>query len=57
LYQVNGALGHVDSNFSIGRTFKAAKVTHLFHGISTKLFNFAAYAALYSFLLAGEDKQ
>lgn len=54
LYQVNGALGHTDRNFSIKTTFHSVRGLELFKGLSTRFTNFALYGIFYSVWLSGD---
>ena len=54
LYQVNGALGHTDRNFSIRTTFGSTRGLELFKGLSTRLTNFALYGVVYSVWFSGD---
>lgn len=53
LFQINGAIGHTDYNFSILRTGQFNSLPSLFRGLNTKLSNMAVYSLLYCWVLGG----
>jgi hypothetical protein len=55
IYQINGAIGHVDSNFGLITALKRAKMLSLWSGFEFRLSNVISYSLLF-FLMEETQK-
>jgi hypothetical protein len=54
LMQINRAMGHTDSNFSLLRTARGNAASQLMRGLGTRTCNVGLYGVMYCLFLAGK---